>query len=80
MGYWPGTKARRSSDIEYTRGVLGVDANRAWLRSKLAGSGLFNQHTAAAHPKTLNAGEGQTYFHIVMEIFATHLQLTLVRD
>ncbi|MBT2766370.1 barstar family protein [Stenotrophomonas sp. ISL-67] len=64
-------------DMEHTRSALGVDATRAWLQGKLAGSGKFNEANIAAQLKALDAGEGQTYFQIVMEIFAAHLRIQL---
>lgn len=66
-------------DIEHTSSVLGVDATRAWLQAKLDGNGTFNKGVIAAQLQALDAGEGQTYFQIVMDIFAAHPQLTLVR-
>jgi hypothetical protein len=66
-------------DIEHTRSVLGVDATRAWLQAKLNGNGTFNKEVIAAQLQALDAGEGQTYFQIVMDIFAAHPQLMLVR-
>jgi RNAse (barnase) inhibitor barstar len=64
-------------DIEHTRSALGVDVTRAWLQGKLAGSGMFNEAAIAAQLKALDAGEGQTYFQIVMEIFAAHPRIRL---
>jgi len=62
---------------EHTRSALGVDATRAWLREKLDGTGPFNTHAITAQLQSLEAGEGQTYFQIVMDIFAAHPQLKL---
>lgn len=67
-------------DIEHTRSALGVDATRTWLREKLDGTGIFNTHAITAQLRALEAGEGQTYFQVVMEIFAAHPQITLVRS
>ncbi len=64
-------------DIEHSRNALGVDATRSWLQGKLAGSSVFNEATIAAQLKALGAGEGQTYFQIVMEIFAVHPRIYL---
>ena len=64
-------------DIEHSRNALGVDATRSWLQGKLAGSSVFNEATIAAQLKALGAGEGQTYFQIVMEIFAAHPRIYL---
>lgn len=65
-------------DIEHTRSALGVAATRAWLQDKLDGTGTFNKRTIAAQLKALEAGDGQTYFQIVMDILAAHPQLKLV--
>jgi hypothetical protein len=67
-------------DIEHTRSALGVNATRTWLREKLDGTGTFNPHAITAQLKALEAGEGQTYFQIVMDIFAAHPQITLVHS
>ena len=64
-------------DIEHSRSALGVDATRSWLQGKLAGSSVFNEATIAAQLKALDAGEGQTYFQIIMEIFAAHPRIHL---
>lgn len=64
-------------DIEHTRSALGVDATRAWLKAKLGGNNTFNEGTIAAQLQALDAGEGQTYFQIVMDIFAGHPQIQL---
>lgn len=64
-------------DIEHSCNALGVDATRSWLQGKLAGSSVFNEATIAAQLKALGAGEGQTYFQIVMEIFAAHPRIYL---
>lgn len=64
-------------DIEHSCNALGVDATRSWLHGKLAGSSVFNEATIAAQLKALDAGEGQTYFQIVMEIFAAHPRIYL---
>lgn len=64
-------------DIEHSCNALGVDATRSWLQGKLAGSSVFSEATIAAQLKALDAGEGQTYFQIVMEIFAAHPRIYL---
>lgn len=66
-------------EIEHTRSALGVDITRAWLQAKLNGTGAFNAHAVTAQLQALEAGEGQTYFQIVMDIFAAHPRLKLVR-
>lgn len=64
-------------DIEHTRSALGVDATRAWLKAKLGERTTFNEASIAAQLQALDAGEGQTYFQIVMEIFAAHPRILL---
>jgi len=66
-------------DIEQTRGALGVETTRTWLQAKLDAEGRFNVRTVAAQLEALDAGEGQTYFQIVMEIFAAHPRIQLER-
>jgi hypothetical protein len=66
-------------DIEHARNALGVAATRAWLQAKLDGSGTFNALAITDQLQALAAGEGQTYFQIVMDIFAAHPSITLER-
>lgn len=64
-------------DIEHSRSALGVETTRTWLQAKLDAEGTFNVRTIAAQLEALDAGEGQTYFQIVMEIFAAHPRIQL---
>lgn len=64
-------------DIEQTRSALGEETTRTWLKAKLDSEGTFNVRTIAAQLEALDAGEGQTYFQIVMEIFAAHPRIQL---
>jgi len=64
-------------DIEQTRSALGVETTRTWLQAKLDADGTFNVRTVAAQLEALDAGQGQTYFQIVMEIFAAHPRIQL---
>ena len=66
-------------DIDRSREALGVDATRAWLEDKLRQPGTFNAGTIGRQLDALQRGEGQTYFDIVMEIFASHPDITLVQ-
>jgi len=66
-------------DIEHARNALGVAATRAWLQAKLDGNGTFNARAITDQLQALAAGEGQTYFQIVMDIFAAHPSITLER-
>jgi RNAse (barnase) inhibitor barstar len=64
-------------DIEHARSALGEEATRAWLQAKLDAEGTFNVRMIAAQLEALDACEGQTYFQIVMEIFAAHPRIQL---
>lgn len=66
-------------DIEHARNALGEEATRAWLQAKLDGNGTFNARAITDQLQALAAGEGKTYFQIVMEIFAAHPSITLER-
>lgn len=64
-------------DAELSRAVLGMDATRAWLQVKLQQPGTFNADVIRRQLDALERGEGQTYFEIVMEVFAGHPRITL---
>ncbi len=65
-------------DAELSRAALGMDATRAWLQAKLQQPGTFNADMIGRQLDALERGEGQTYFEIVMEIFAGHPRITLL--
>ncbi len=65
-------------DIAHSRTALGVETTRQWLQAKLDTPGSFNTQAIARQLQALQQGEGPTYFEIVMEIFASHRQITLV--
>ncbi len=56
-----------------------MEVTRAWLRAKLDGDERFDRTRIADQLRALEAGEGPDYFQIVMEIFAAHPRITLVR-
>ncbi|WP_313140609.1 ribonuclease inhibitor [Stenotrophomonas sp.] len=64
-------------DVELSRVALGVDATCAWLQVKLQQPGTFSTDVIRRQLEALERGEGQTYFEIVMEIFAGHPRITL---
>ena len=66
-------------DIDRSREALGLEATRAWLEDKLRQPSTFNAETIGRQLDALQRGEGQTYFDIVMEIFASHPDITLVQ-
>lgn len=65
-------------DIAHSRTVLGMETTRQWLQAKLDTPGSFNTQAIAHQLQALQRGEGPTYFEIVMEIFTSHRQITLV--
>lgn len=67
----------RWKDIAHSRHALGVAATRAWLQAKLDAPGRFNAPALQAQLHALERGEGQTYFDIVMDIFAAHPEVAL---
>ncbi|WP_459047439.1 barstar family protein [Stenotrophomonas sp. PSU_St99] len=66
------------SDIEHSRAALGQIATCQWLQSKLEAPGTFNTRAIVLQLDALQQGQGQTYFEIVMEIFASHRRITLI--
>ncbi|WP_286075326.1 barstar family protein [Stenotrophomonas sp. 59] len=65
-------------DIAHSRTALGVEATCQWLQSKLEAPGAVNTRAIALQLDALQRGQGQTYFEIVMEIFASHRRITLI--
>jgi len=65
-------------DIERSRVALGVEATLAWLDAKLQHPGAFNADAIGRQRAALERGDGQTYFEIIMEIFAGHPRIRLV--
>lgn len=59
-------------DMETSRAALGVAATLAWLQDKLDHPERFNSASLQAQRVALQQGCGQTYFDIVLEIFASH--------
>lgn len=64
-------------DIAHSRVALGEAATRAWLQEKRARPGTFNIRAIDAQLEALERGQGQTYFDIVMDIFAAHPNVRL---
>ncbi|KRG76357.1 ribonuclease inhibitor [Stenotrophomonas chelatiphaga] len=64
-------------DMETSRAALGVAATTAWLQHKLDQPGTFNTAPLQAQLLALQQGHGQTYFDIVLEIFASHPDIRL---
>ena len=66
------------TDFEASREALGVEATRQYLLGKLTYPERFNRAHFQHALDALEAGTGQTYFDIVLEIIATHPHITLV--
>ena len=66
--------------IAHSRAALGVAATRAWLQEKQARPGMFNAAGIATQLDALERGVGQTYFDIILEVFAAHPTLQLRTD
>lgn len=64
-------------DIEHSRAALGIEATREFYRAKL-GNPQYNQALAQAGLDALEAGTGQTYFEMIVEIIAQHESITLI--
>lgn len=65
-------------DFEKSRLALGAETTKAWYRAKLERPTLYNAETARKALAALEAGEGQTYFDIILEIIAEHGNIELV--
>ncbi|RLK50101.1 barstar (barnase inhibitor) [Stenotrophomonas rhizophila] len=66
--------------IAHSRAALGVAATRAWLQEKQARPGVFNAARIATQLDALERGAGQTYFDLIMDVFAAHPTLHLRTD
>lgn len=65
-------------DMDKSRRDLGVSATRDWLRAKLDRPGRFDGAAIRDQLAALDAGGGQTYFDILMDILADHPRIELV--
>lgn len=67
-------------NLEATREALGAEATRAWLQAKLDDPAKrFNQESIQRDLDALNAGEGATYFDIILQIIANHPRVCLIK-
>ena len=64
--------------FEKNRQDLGVETTRRFLQAKLAHPERFNVSHVQRQLDALEAGTGQTYFEIVLEILAGHPNIELV--
>lgn len=67
-------------NMEKSQQDLGLEATRQWLSAKLDQPERFNTPHIRAQLGALEAGAGQTYFEIVMEIFADHPGIELIGE
>ncbi len=67
-------------EIAHSRAALGGAATRAWLQVKRSQPGTYNTDAIDAQLDALERGTGQTYFDIVMDIFAAHPNVRLTTD
>lgn len=66
-------------DIDKSREALGLAATRAYYQAKLARPDRYDTEIARKALAALDAGEGPTYFEIVLEIIAEHDTIELVQ-
>lgn len=64
-------------DHEMARAALDVPATEEWLLAKLASPAAFHGDSIRAQLAALRAGEGPTYFELILEVFADHPRVTL---
>ncbi|MET0328131.1 MAG: barstar family protein [Luteimonas sp.] len=64
------------TEFARSRDVLGIGTTRAWLDAR-RGSGRHDGARLQRELDALEAGTGPTYFEIVLEIIASHPNITL---
>lgn len=65
------------TDFEKNRRDLGIDVTRAWLQDKLDTPGRYDKARIRRDLDALEAGDGLTFFDLVLEIIAAHPNITL---
>lgn len=68
------------ADMAQSRAALGREATRAWLLAKLAAPERFNAAAIRAQLEALEQGAGETYFEIVLSVFAGHPRFRIVPE
>ncbi|RAJ08226.1 RNAse (barnase) inhibitor barstar [Chitinophaga skermanii] len=63
--------------FEESKKALGVDVTRAYYESKLVPGSPFNKKLFTEKLQALLAGEGQTYFDIILEVIGEHPDIEL---
>nr|WP_246184907.1 NTP transferase domain-containing protein [Paracoccus aestuariivivens] len=67
-------------NIGKSRQDLGVGTTRNWLLGKLAQPVGYNTRHIQAQLDAVERGEGETFFEIVLQIFAAHPNINLTHD
>lgn len=57
--------------------ALGVETTRAWYERKLARPEVYSASAASAAIAALDAGTGPTYVELVLQVFASHPNISL---
>ncbi|SEJ96147.1 hypothetical protein SAMN05518849_12113 [Sphingobium sp. AP50] len=65
-------------DIAVSRKSLGADTTLEFLQARHAIRDQFNGQSITQQMEALLAGAGNTYFDIVMEVFASHRSIKIV--
>ena len=65
-------------DSEKSRTALGIDATRAYYLNKINQPEYFNVKLFQEKLKNLEEGTGETYFEILLDVFKSHENITLV--
>jgi len=65
------------NNFENNRRDLGIEATRAFLLAKLDAGQRYDHARIQRQLDALEAGTGQTFFDIVLEIISTHPNITL---
>ena len=65
------------TDFEKNRRDLSIDVTRAWLQDKLDTPGRYDKARIRRDLDALEAGNGPTFFDLVLEIIAAHPNITL---
>ncbi|KKC37265.1 ribonuclease inhibitor [Devosia epidermidihirudinis] len=66
------------TEFERSRDRLGRDVTRRFLSAKLSHPDRFDTARIERDLAALDAGEGQTYFEILLEIIGDHPNITLI--
>jgi len=68
------------TNIALSRKALGYETTKAYYLTKLQPGSPFNKQHFTAKLKELEAGVGETYFDIVVEILSEHSNIMLITD